>query len=88
MFDAWQHQIITLTNVDIWSVKFCGIHMLAVSDEMFHISMPEKAMKIVPKKIWPDLPGANEVIKILFGYVKGGLTDDNSALVQVMAWSQ
>ena len=50
--------------------------------------MPEKAMKIVPKKIWPDLPGANEVIKILFGYVKGGLTDDNSALVQVMAWSQ
>ena len=31
---TWQHQAITWTNVDLWSVKSCGIHLRAVSQEV------------------------------------------------------
>ena len=33
-YDAWRHQAITWTNVDLSSNMFCGIHMKAIKQKM------------------------------------------------------
>ena len=44
--DAWRHHAITWTNVDLWSVRCCGIHQIAISQENTKIFIVEMSLKI------------------------------------------
>ena len=56
---------ITWTNADLSSVKYCGIHLMAISHEMLKTSTLEVSFKITNLRLYPHLPGTNELIKII-----------------------
>ena len=58
---AWRHQAITRTNVDLSSVKSCGIHLRAISHEMLKICTLDVSLKITNLRLHPHLPGTNEL---------------------------
>ena len=49
--NGWRHQAITLTNVDLSSVRFCGIHLMSISQEMLKISFLDMSVKITNLKL-------------------------------------
>ena len=52
---AWQHQAITWTNVDLSSVKFCGIHLTMILLVALKVSVHEIISKITatsPRGQW------------------------------------
>ena len=57
-----RHQAITGTNVDLSSVRSCGIHLRLITDEMLKISLLDVSLKIIDLKLQPHLPGASEFI--------------------------
>ena len=58
---AWRHQAITWTNVDLSSLRSCGIHLTTVSQQMPYPSIPEISFESGYLKFYSDLPGANEL---------------------------
>ena len=48
---TWWHQATTWTNVDLSSVKSCGIHLRAISHEMIKISTLDMSLKITNWKL-------------------------------------
>ena len=61
--NAWQHQAITWTNVDLSSVWSCGIYLRTIPLEMFKISITKLHLKIKYSKSQPHLPEDNELRK-------------------------
>ena len=55
------HQAITWTNVDLSSIRSCGIHQKALSWEDLNISISKTRLKIKFLESHSDLPGANEL---------------------------
>ena len=58
---AWRHQAITWTNVDLSSVRFSGIHLRAISQEIPQPSITKIHLKITYSKFHSNFPGANEL---------------------------
>ena len=58
---ACWHQIIICTNVDLSSMRSCGIHLRAISQERLKISMLDISLKIINLILQPHLPGNNEL---------------------------
>ena len=59
---AWRHQAITWTNVDLSSVRSCGFHEMAISQEMPQSSITKICLKITCQKFHTNFPGVNELI--------------------------
>ena len=59
---AWRHQAITWTNVDLSSVKSCGIHLRAISHEILKIFTLNVSLKVTNLRLHPHLPGTNVLI--------------------------
>ena len=59
--NAWRHQAITWTNVDLSSVGSSDIHLRASSQEIPQPSMTEIIWKIKYLKFHLNFPGANEL---------------------------
>ena len=57
---AWRHQTITLTNVDLSSNVFCGIHQKAILSEVLINLIRNTYSKNKLSKLLKHLPGANE----------------------------
>ena len=62
MANAWQHQAITWTNVDLSSVRSCIIHLRTLSKEALKVPISKASLKIEFSKLHPNPPGANELI--------------------------
>ena len=58
---AWRHQAITWTNVDLSSVRSCGIHVRAISQEIPQPSITKISLKITSLEFISNLLGANEL---------------------------
>ena len=56
-----QHQAITWTNVDFWSVRFLGTHPRAISKWVPKLLFVVMSLKIILLKLLPYLPGTNEL---------------------------
>ena len=56
------HQALTWTNVDLSSLRSCGIHLTIVSQWMPQPSITEISFEIDYLKFYLDLPGANELM--------------------------
>ena len=61
---AWRHQAITWFNVDVSSVKSCGIHRRALSWEDLKIDIRKTKLKMTFVEWHLDFPGTNELNKI------------------------
>ena len=59
--NAWRHQAITWTNVDLSSEGFCGILLKTISQELLKISIQGMSLKNAFLKLFSNLPGANEL---------------------------
>ena len=59
---AWWHQTITWTNIDFSSVKFCGIHLRLISQEVLKNLIQTMSSEITILKLLIYLPGANHFI--------------------------
>ena len=57
----WQHQAITWTSVDWSSVRSCGIHLMAISQEILRIFILDMSLKIIMSVLQLHLPGPNEL---------------------------
>ena len=56
------HQAIIWTNIDLSSVRFCGIHLKTISQEMLKKSVDTwMCLKFVILNSQPHLPGVNEL---------------------------
>ena len=67
------HQALTLTNIDLTSVRSCGIHIGAMSEEMLKISIRDRSLKLLTLKMinsWLQLQlsGTNELRHFWLGY--------------------
>ena len=62
---ASQHQTISWTNVDLSSVRSCGIHMWALFKKYLYIPISKTRWKIAFVKKNPDLPGANALQQLV-----------------------
>ena len=58
---AWWNQAITWTNADWYSLRPCGIHLWALSQEMLKISISKMHFKVTNLRLQPDHPGAKEL---------------------------
>ena len=58
---AWRHQAITWFNVDLSSVKFLGIHLMALSLDDVKMPINKTRLKIAVLKWHLGLPGANAI---------------------------
>ena len=58
---AWRHQAITWTNVDLSSVRSCGIHVRTISQEIPQPSITKISLKITSLEFISNLLGANEL---------------------------
>ena len=58
---APSHYMITWTNVDLSSVRSCGIHQRALSWEDLKMAISKTRLKIIFLEPHSDLPGANEL---------------------------
>ena len=70
---AWRHQAITWTNVDSSSMKSSDIHIRAISQEMPQPSIPKIHLKITYSKFHSNFPGANELIMVVWWFIKACL---------------
>ena len=61
-FDAWWHQAITWTNVDFSLLRFYGIDIRAISQQMPKLLFCIISVKILPLKLVQQFLGANELI--------------------------
>ena len=68
---AWRHQAITSTNVDLSSVRSCGFHVRAISQEMTQSSITKTCLKITCLKFHSNYPGANELNALGIQYSLG-----------------
>ena len=59
---SWWHQAITWTNVDLSSVRSCGINLRAILKEIPRPPFTKISLKITYLKSNLNLPGANELI--------------------------
>ena len=57
---AWRHQAITRTNVDLSSVRFCGVHVRTISQEIPQPSITKISLKSTYLKFHSNFSGANE----------------------------
>ena len=57
---AWQHQAITWTHVEKSSVRLCGIHLRANSQQVLKLLFCILSVKIILLESPPYLPGSNE----------------------------
>ena len=64
---AWRHQAITWTNVDLSSVRSCGIHLSAILQEIRQQSVTEISLKIAYLNFCSNPPGVNELMLCLSG---------------------
>ena len=71
---AWRHQAITWTNVDLQSVRSCGIHRRALSCEDLKIPISKTRLKITLLESHSDIPGANELIVYLTHILRGDMS--------------
>ena len=62
--DAWQHQAITWTNVDLSSVRSTQIFLGIISEKISQPLIPEISLKIICLNFHSKLPGANELISV------------------------
>ena len=58
---AWQHQAIAWTNVDLTSVRSCGIHLRTTLQQMLMMSILSMCLKITNLRVQLHLPGTNEL---------------------------
>ena len=58
---AWQHQVIIWTNIDFSSVRFCTIHLNAISKWVTKLIFCIMSSKIILLKLLSHLPEANEL---------------------------
>ena len=58
---AWCHQAITWTNVDLLLMRFCDIHLRAISQRVPMINLLYIEFEIILSKLLPHFPGANEL---------------------------
>ena len=58
---AWQHQAITRTNVQLLWVRFCGIHLKAISQWLPELLFSKTNKKITLLKLLSCLPVAKEL---------------------------
>ena len=60
---AWWHQAITRTNVDLSSVRFCGIHRRALSWGDLKIPISKQDWKLhLYTPLYPPPPPCNEIV--------------------------
>ena len=59
---AWRHQAITWTNVDLSSVRFNDVHLMAISQDILQPSITEFTLKIIYVNFHSNPPGANELL--------------------------
>ena len=60
--DAWWHQAIAWTNVDLSSLRSNDVHLRAISLEISQPSVNKMTLKIVFRLFYWILPGANELM--------------------------
>ena len=58
---GWQHLPITWTNVDFSLVRFCGIHLRAISLWVLKLLFCIMSLKSILLRLLPHLPGASEI---------------------------
>ena len=58
---AWWHQATTWTSVDLSSLRSCGNHLQAISQEMLKIYILDTGFKITNLRLQMHLSGANEL---------------------------
>ena len=99
---AWRHQAITWTNVDLTSLMSSDVHLRAISLEISQPSVTKISLKVIFLRFYWSLTGANELILQVFisssyrklissheidlRWVSYNPIEDNSTLVQAMAW--
>ena len=69
---VWWHQAITWTNVDFSLVRFCGIYLKAISQQVSNIQFCVLNLKIILLKLLPhsaQTSGYNEIILSRCGYL-------------------
>ena len=69
---AWRHQAITWTNVDLSSVRSCGICLLLILQEMLKISIPGMSLKLTNSRLQSHLPGANKLTHLSLDHNDNG----------------
>ena len=62
MVFAWQHQVLTWTNVHLSSNVYCGIPVRAISQEVHMDLICDMCSEITILKWLPDLPGTTEFL--------------------------
>ena len=67
---AWWHQAITWTNADFSWVRFCGIHRRAIQQLVSKLLFCILILNIMLSKLLPHLPGAKDLIRWWWSYVK------------------
>ena len=58
---VWQHQTIIWTNDGFSWVRFCDIHLRAISQQVPKVLFCIMSLKILLLKLLPHLPGVNEL---------------------------
>ena len=59
---AWRHQDITWTNIDLSSLRFCDVHLRAISLEISQPSVIKINLKNIFLRFYWNLPEADELI--------------------------
>ena len=68
----WRHQAITWTNVDLSSVRSCGVHVRTISQEIPLPSITKISLRITSLKFISNIPGANELNFNIYQLGPGG----------------
>ena len=58
---AREHQAVTWTNVDLSLVRFCGIHLRAISQQVPELLFCTMSLKIIFLKSLPHFPGFKDL---------------------------
>ena len=74
--DAWRHQAITWTNVDLPSVRSIDIHLSTILQEILQPSITKITWKITSLKFLWNLPEVNELMFGCSGSSQHGWLDD------------
>ena len=59
--DAWRHQAITWINVDLLWIRFCDIHIMAISQEITKPQITKIHLRITCLEFYSNLQGDNEL---------------------------
>ena len=70
LFVAWWHQAITWTNVNFSFVRFCGIHLRAISQWVSKLLFYIMSLNVILWTLITELSGANELKWIIWLWIR------------------